>query len=344
MWLQRTLLVVWAVLFCSANTTWADSLGALFKKVNPAVGVIRTVQRELPKEIDAKMESVYGLGSGVLISLDGKMLTAAHVVHTADAVSVEFVTGEKIPAQVVGSFPSADIAMLQLEKMPDDISPAGIGNSDLVQPGDEVMVIGAPYGLTHTLTAGHISGRHKTKDMINELVEVETLQSDAAVNRGNSGGPMFNMQGEVIGIVSHILSQSGGFEGISFAVASNVARKMLLDQPTRWGGVDGMLIRGPLAKILNVPQPAGYLVQRVADGSGGAQLGLQMGYMQIKVEGHQVIVGGDIVLSVDEIEVTEDPRNMVEIIKLIQNKAKGDTIVAKVLRAGEVLTLEEVMR
>jgi len=318
----------------------ATSLGDLFERVNPAVGVIKTVRRELSHKPEDKFTSVYGLGSGVLIGDDGKMLTAAHVVHTADAVSVEFVNGEKIPARVIGSFPSADIAMIELERMPTDIAPVALGDSDLVKPGDEVMVIGAPYGLSHTLTAGHISGRHSTRDAINELVEVEILQSDAAVNRGNSGGPMFNMQGEVVGIVSHILSKSGGFEGISFAVAANVAKKLLVDQPTRWGGVDGMLIRGPLAAILNVPQPAGYLVQRVADGSGGARLGLKMGYLEISVEDQPIIVGGDIVLEMDGIQVTEDPRSMIKIIKQIQARGAGETVTAKVLRAGQVIELQ----
>jgi serine protease Do len=339
--IMRTLWLV-LLLLVLADTSRAASMNELFRRVNDSVGVIKTVQKELTMGKE-EQQSLYGLGSGVLISDDGKMLTAAHEVHTADAVAVEFSTGESIPAKVLGSMPSADIALLQLDKMPERIAPVPLGDSDQMQPGDEVMVIGAPYGLSHTLTAGHISGRHATKDAINELVVVEILQSDAAVNLGNSGGPMFNMQGEVIGIVSHILSQSGGFEGISFAVAINVAKRMLLEQPTRWSGVDGLLIRGPLAKVFNLPQKAGYLVQRVAEGSGGEALGLRMGSMQIEIENRPVIVGGDIILEMNGIQVTEDPKSMVDIIKEIRIKRPGDKMTVKVLREGQIVTLERTI-
>ncbi|MBW2519306.1 MAG: trypsin-like peptidase domain-containing protein [Deltaproteobacteria bacterium] len=318
-------------------------LGALFQRVSPAVGVIKTVKKEIVPQKDTPYKNVYGLGSGVLISDDGKLLTAAHVVHTADAVAVEFVNGETIPAKVIGSLPSADIALLELEKPPEGIVPVPLADSDTVQPGDEVMVIGAPYGLSHTLSAGHVSGRHTTKDVISEFADVEILQSDAAVNRGNSGGPMFNMQGEVVGIVSHILTQSGGFEGISFAVAINVAKRTLLEHPVQWSGVDGVLMRGPLARVFNIPQNAGYLVQRVAEGSGGAKLGLKMGYMKISIEGQELIVGGDILLSLDGLPIEEDPQSLVKIIQRVQEKTTGDRITAKVLRAGQVIKLERIV-
>lgn len=165
----------------------------------------------------------------MLISEDGKVLTAAHVVHQADAVMAEFANGEKIVVKVLGTDPQADIALLQLEHMPEVIKPAILDDSDLIEIGDRVMVIGAPFGLSRTMSSGSLRGRHDMSEQSEDLVEVEVLQSDAAANSGNSGGPMFNMDGEVIGIISSILSRSGGFDGISFAISSNVAKKLLLE-------------------------------------------------------------------------------------------------------------------
>ena len=113
--------------------------------------------------------------------------------------------------------------------------PAGVpwwplGDSDKVEVGGDVFIVGAPYGISHTLTAGHVSGRHRPNTIYSELATAEFVQTDAAINEGNSGGPMFGMAGEVIGIVSHIISKSGGFEGLGFVVTSNMARALLLER------------------------------------------------------------------------------------------------------------------
>src|ERR1044072_5366106 len=117
--------------------------------------------------------------------------------------------------------------MLQMDSVPPGIMPAKLGDSDKMQVGDEIFVIGAPYGLSHTLTVGHVSAQHVAKEMVGGLSKLELFQTDTAINQGNSGGPMFNMNGEVVGLVSRILSRSGGFEGLGFAVTSNVVRKLL---------------------------------------------------------------------------------------------------------------------
>ncbi len=128
------------------------------------------------------------------------------------------------------------------------------------------LVVGAPYGLKHTLTVGHISGRRIFDDRIGSMNATEFLQTDAAINSGNSGGPMFNLAGEVVGVVNNIMSKSGGFEGLGFATTSKLARQLLLDHKMFWSGLDGLIIEGDLARALNLPQTAGFLVQRVAKG------------------------------------------------------------------------------
>src|SRR5262249_963355 len=164
-----------------------------------------------------------------------------------------------IPAEVIASVITADVALLKLEWVPADAVIAKFGDSDNVEVGDQVIVIGAPYGLSRTLTSGHMSARHANKQLIGGLRGGGRFQTDAAINKGNSGGPMFNLKGEVIGIVCNFFSQSGGFEGLGFATTSNLARRLLLEQNTYWSGLEGMIISGKVAQIFNVPQEAGLL-------------------------------------------------------------------------------------
>src|SRR5215468_12458375 len=146
--------------FC-AITTNAQQLREAFRQVNQSVVIVRTKRVEVAPSPDEPMSIVDGLGSGVLISNDGKVLTAAHVVQTADVANVEFSDGQEITAHVIGSDVQSDVALLQLAKMPKGISPAILGDSDKVEVGDQIFVIGAPFGISQTLTAGHLSGRHR---------------------------------------------------------------------------------------------------------------------------------------------------------------------------------------
>ena len=181
----------------------APSLSQTFKRVGGAVVVVRTSghvfagQRSNTHEIRAP-----GVGSGVLISTDGKVLTAAHVVQTADAVAIEFPGGALIKASTLASDPAADVALLQLERVPADVQPATLGDSDEAEVGDETFVVGAPFGISHTLTVGHLSARRRPNATFGSMETAEMFQTDAAINQGNSGGPMFNLAGEVIGVVS----------------------------------------------------------------------------------------------------------------------------------------------
>jgi S1-C subfamily serine protease len=285
------------------------------------------------------MVSANGLGSGVLISTDGKILTAAHLVEAADATLVEFSDGELIPARVLGAVHNADVALLQLAHPPTNVVVAPLGDSDKMEVGDEVFVVGAPYGLSYTLTAGHISGRQSGDNRISDTGSREFLQTDAAINQGNSGGPMFNMNGEVIGIITNILSQSGGSEGLGFAATSKMARQLLLDQKPFWSGIEGLLLRGDLAKALNVPQPAGLLVERVADGSPAARAGIVAGSMRANIAGEDLLLGGDIILEVDGLTYEDSSENYSRLLAHLTKLKVGDSIVIKVFRQGQVLNL-----
>jgi len=314
-----------------------QQLREAFRGVQQSVVIVHTVQKGLAPFPEQGLVSSNGLGSGVLISNDGKILTAAHLVQSADKTMVEFSEGELIPAKVIGTSVSADVALLQLEQSPGSYRPAKLGNSDSMDVGDEVFVVGAPYGISRTLTAGHISGRRTLKRNENTTA-VEFLQTDAAINTGNSGGPLFNVSGEVMGIVSNILTQSGGSEGLGFAATSNTARRLLLEQKPFWTGIEGLMVEGKVAKALNLNQAAGVLVQRVAEGSIAWRWGIRGGTLRANIEGADLILGGDIILKVNGVLVENDG-SYDEIYQSISRLKTGETLDITLLRQGQVWKL-----
>ena len=318
--------------------SYGQQLRDAFHSVQQAVVVVRTQERGLAQFPQEGLVSSNGLGSGVLISNDGKVLTATHLVQSADRIVVEFSQGEVIPARVIGSSFSADVALLQLERMPRNYVAAKLGDSNKVDVGDEIFVVGAPYGISNTLTAGHISGRRALNKPNENAIAVEFLQTDAAINKGNSGSPMFNLNGEVMGIVSNIMSSSGGSEGLAFAATSNTARRLLLEQKPFWTGIEGLLVDGSLAGALNLTQPAGVLVQRVAEGSIAWRCGIRPGTVRAKIEGEEILLGGDIILRVNDISV-EDDGIYDEIYGSINRLKPGDNLQITVLRQGKIVNL-----
>ena len=326
------------LLFLLPAPSHAQQVAQLFKKVSPSVVLVLTLERGMSPNPAVGLTTIPGLGSGVLISADGKIMTAAHVVQTADKVAVQFVDGKRYAAHVVASSLRADVALLQLDQFPVALSPAPVGNSDSLDIGEEIIVIGAPYGLDHSLTVGHISGRMPA-DLVVSGGPMEMLQTDAAINQGNSGGPMFNMKGEVVGIVSRILTQSGGFEGIGFAISSNVASRVLLTAKSFWSGIDGVLLHDTLAAVFNLPQPAGFLVQQVAARSPAALLGLQPGTVRARIGSDEMLVGGDIILGVSGIPIAPNNSSLEQIQNSLSQLRVGDTLKVSVLRGGRVVRL-----
>ncbi len=321
-----------AVLSCLPMPGEAEPVSHIFKRVNPSVVVVRTRERDVGSQEQGTVR-VLGVGSGVFISAEGHVLTAAHLVQTADEIVVEFMTGEMVQARVVASEPQADASLLRLEGVPPGARPAILGDSDAVEVGDQVFIVGAPYGIGHTLTVGHISARHKPNTVYSGMALAEFFQTDAAINQGNSGGPMFNMAGEVIGIVSHIISKSGGFEGLGFVVTSNMARRLLLEQKSFWSGMDGYVLSGDLAKAFNIPQPVGLLVQRVAEGSPAAAMGLRAGTMKATIDGRAITVGGDIILQVQGVPIS-DSSSYEKIQERLSQLHPGAEVTITVLREG----------
>jgi S1-C subfamily serine protease len=311
-------------------------MSELFRKVSPSVVVVRARGREVSGE--RGVATLSETGSGVLVSADGKVMTAAHVVHTMDEIAVEFLGGETVGARVVSSEPAADLSLLQLERVPAGAAAAPLGDSDRVSPGAQVMIVGAPYGLSHSLSIGWISAKWPPNTVYRAMPLAEFFQTNATINTGNSGGPMFGMSGEVIGIVSHIISKSGGSEGLGFVVTSNTARELLLERRSFWGGLDGILLTGELAEVLNVPGGAGYLVKTVAKGSPAWDAGVLGGDRTATIGGEAIVVRGDVILEVAGIAVRQ-ASDFAAIRTRLQGMSSGAPISIAVLRAGKIVTL-----
>jgi len=321
-------------LFC---TSVAQDLTELYEKVNPAVVTLQVESEEVAAISGGKQKTIVaGLGSGFMIS-EKRLITAAHVVQTATSIKVH-IGKDQIPAKVISVYKNADVALVELAFAPRFPAKVVFGDSDAVKVGERVFIIGAPLGLQHSLSSGYISRRMGLeRDVTSAFTRVELFQTDAAINQGNSGGPMFNMKGEVIGIVSYILSQSGGFEGLGFATTSNVAKELLIDRNPFYLGIDGVPVSGELAKIFNLPQAEAYLVEKVVFLSPGGMMGLKGGVYDAQIEDLKLKLGGDFILAIDGIKFSE--ANLVAIGEKFNSYKLGDSFTITVLRDGKVQVL-----
>jgi len=330
--LLAALLVVGLVTWLSSGVE-AQTPGEVFRKVAPSVVVIRAKGHEVATSGQTRFNET---GSGVLISPDGKVMTAAHVVHAMDEITVEFLGGETVKARVVASEPAADLSLLQLERVPTGAKSSPLANSDPIQVGDPVIIVGAPYGLSYSLSAGLISARWKPNTVYKTMPLAEFFQTTATINTGNSGGPMFSMNGEVIGIVSHNISKSGGSEGLGFVVTINTAKKLLLEKRSFWTGLEGQVLTDEQADLLNLPPGStGFIVKTIAKGSPAEAMGLRGATMVANLGADQVPLGGDIILAVEGIKT--EAINLAKIRDLLASKPVGSPFKVTVLRAGKVL-------
>ncbi len=265
------------------------------------------------------------LGSGFVVTEDGFIVTNNHVIEGADEILIEFYNGRgTLPATVVGTDPNTDIALLKVEA--DEALPfVTFGDSDVMRVGDWVMAMGNPLGQGFSVSAGIISARGRELSGTYD----DFIQTDAAINRGNSGGPLFNMSGEVIGVNTAILSPNGGSIGIGFAMASNVVSKVV-DQlrefgETRrgWLGVRIQDVSDDVAEAMGLESTDGALVTDVPDGPA-------------KDAG---VLAGDLILSFDGKEVS-DTR---ELVRIVGDAPVGNSVRLVVLRDGETQTLEIVL-
>lgn len=342
--LLTALLVAIVLAFGAAQTAQArsapDSFADLAEQLSPAVVNISTAQnidrpdRDQGSPLDDLFRDLYpngrpngprqvtSLGSGFVISSDGFIVTNNHVIEDADEITVNFPDGLSLIAEVVGTDPQTDIAVLKVSHDA-PLTAVQFGDSDIARVGDWVLAIGNPFGFAGSVSAGIISARNRD---INAGRYDDFIQTDAAINRGNSGGPLFNMDGQVIGVNTAIISPTGGSIGIGFSVPSNLARKVVAQLQefgeTRrgWLGVRIQSVNDEMAEALGLETPMGALVNEVTPGGPAEAAGVE---------------GGDVIVKFDGKDVEE----MRDLPRLVADTEVGSTVRVVVFRKGKTQTL-----
>jgi S1-C subfamily serine protease len=283
------------------------------------------------------------LGSGFVVDKAGHVVTNYHVVQGSRSVEVSFSNNESMKAQIVGVDPSTDIAVLQVNARSRALTPLPLGDSDTVRVGDEVVAIGNPFGLDRTVTAGIVSALQRPIQAPNGYTIDHVIQTDAALNHGNSGGPLLNAEGQVIGVNSQIQSgSSDGNVGIGFAVPVNTI-KTVVAQLIRTGkiehaflGIGARAIAPDVARVFRLPVTKGLLVQTVEPGSGAAKAGLKAGTTQVVLAGESYVLGGDVIVAADGVPVG----SLARLRDLVAAKKPGNTMKLEIYRGNKKLTLE----
>ena len=278
------------------------------------------------------------LGSGFVIDKSGHVVTNYHVVENASRVEVSFSGNDEMPATIVGTDPSTDIAVLRIKGAQNrSLTPLELGTSAGVEVGDAVVAIGNPFGLERTVTAGIVSALQRQITAPNGFAIDEVIQTDAAINHGNSGGPLLNADGRVIGVNSQIETESGGNVGIGFAIPIDTVKEVV-SQLLEHGhaehayiGIEMATITDELATNVRLPVDSGVLIQAVRPGSPAEEAGLRGGTTRVVVDGVSYLVGGDVITKADgqTIESAEQLRSVVTA------KQPGDDLALEIHRADE---------
>lgn len=278
-----------------------------------------------------------GIGSGFVYSDEGYIITNNHVIADADRITVTFPDGVSYKADIIGRDPYTDLAVIKVDAPKDKLKPLKLGDSSRLKVGEQVAAIGNPFGLSSSMTSGIISQLGRLLDVPNAggFVIPDVIQTDAAINPGNSGGPLLNMRGEVIGVNTAILSRTGEFVGIGFAIPSNTVKKVVpvliekgrFEHP--WLGVSGSNITPELAEVLGLKEAKGFLVMDVVSNSPADKAGIRGGDREIVIDGRRYVIGGDIIVAIDGIDV----RGIEDILIYLQReKNVGDDIMLRILR------------
>ena len=282
------------------------------------------------------------LGSGFVIDKAGHVITNYHVVEGARSVDVSFSNNESKRARVIGVDPSTDVAVLQVDAHSRALTPLVLGNSDSVRVGDSVVAIGNPFGLERTVTTGIVSALQRVIQAPNSYSIDHVIQTDAALNKGNSGGPLLDAEGRVIGVNSQIQSGSGGNVGIGFAVPINTVRTVEA-QIVKTGhaehaflGVRVQPITPDVARLFRLRATHGLLVASVEPSSSAAKAGLRSGTHQVTDAGVTYPLGGDLIVAADGMPLS----TLEQLRDVITTKQPGDTLALEIWRGDQHETLD----
>jgi S1-C subfamily serine protease len=291
------------------------------------------------------VEQQRALGSGFVISKAGYIVTNYHVVAGAKSVQVSFSNNESMKARVIGSDPSTDLSVLQVNASSRALTPLVFGNSDSIKVGDAVIAIGNPFGLSRTVTAGIVSALQRLITAPNQYAIDHVIQTDAAINHGNSGGPLINGRAEVVGVNAQIDTGTTGEQGnvgIGFAIPSNTV-KSVVSQLIKNGkvehaylGLDAEPITPDLARVIRLPTRTGLLVGSVQIGSPAAIAGLREGTNEVTVAGETYTLGGDVIIRVDGVPVS----SLADLRDALSTKQPGQTMKLVIYREAKKMTIK----
>ncbi len=316
------------------------SLIEIFEKSES--GVVRVnVQRNETEE------QTNGLGSGFVFDKKGHIITNAHVVDEAKKVVVTFLDGRSYNAEIIGTDEFTDLAVIKVNADSTLLQPLSLGDSSNLKVGESIAAIGNPFGLSGSMTSGIVSQLGRLLPSGSGYSIPDVIQTDAAINPGNSGGPLLNMRGEVVGINTAIQSTTGEFTGVGFAIPSQTVVKIIPaliekgEYKHPWIGISGRDIDPDLAKVLGLKDAVGFLVITVVENSPASKAGLMGSEKTTEVEGVNYSIGGDIILSVDEIEV----RKIADILIYLQRaKSVGDDMVLEILRDNRTTNITVILQ
>jgi S1-C subfamily serine protease len=321
-----------------------ETIGEIYRDAAPGVvQITATSQVVTPADpyfnpFGPSVQTEKVLGSGFVMDKSGHIVTNYHVIAGAKSVQVSFSNNESMRATIVGSDPTTDLAVVRVHATPRALTPLGLGDSDAVQVGDQVVAIGNPFGLARTVTAGIVSALQRQITSPNQYTIDHVIQTDAAINHGNSGGPLLDMHSQVVGVNAQIDTGNTGRQGnvgIGFAIPSNTV-KSVVSQILKTGhaehallGVEPQPINQALRQILHLPAANGMLVAAVEPGSGAARAGLEGGNTHVTVAGETYVVGGDVIVRIDGEAVS----SLDGLRDIVSAKKPGDEVKVTIYRS-----------
>jgi S1-C subfamily serine protease len=311
----------------------------IYRDASPAVANILTKATEYDFFMDPV--PVEGAGSGFIIDPRGYILTNFHVV--AGAQTIEVILGDKTrsPAKFIGADQRNDVALIKIDPKGKQLATLTLGDSSKLQVGQKVLAIGDPFGFQSTLTTGVVSALGRTVQTSDTTFIDEAIQTDASINRGNSGGPLIDSHGEVIGINSAIYTPSGTTAGIGFAIPINTAKLIANDLMTEgkvrraYLGVKTTPVQGWLAEALDLPVQEGLLVEETTKGGPAAAAGIHGGDHVAQAGMRRIAIGGDVIVGVDGQKVG----NQFDIDVVLNRKRPGDTVTVTLYRGAKKLDI-----
>jgi S1-C subfamily serine protease len=311
----------------------------VYKQASPAVANILTKATEF--DFFMNPVPIEGAGSGFIIDSRGYILTNYHVIEEAQSIEVVLGDQSRYPAKAVGADQRNDVALIKIDPKGKKLAVLALGDSGTLQVGQKVLAIGNPFGFQSTLTTGVVGALGRTVQTSQTTFIDEAIQTDAAINRGNSGGPLINSHGEVIGINSAIFTPSGTTAGIGFAIPINTAKAIAHDLMTdgrvhrAFLGVETLPVGGYLAEALDLPVQEGLLVETVTRGGPAATAGIRGGDRIAQAGMRRIYIGGDVIVAIDGQKIA----SQFDVNVMLNRKRPGDTVTVTVYRGGKKIDI-----